>query len=129
MQYRREVSSSVSTSAVSTESETKGTKRGNDQDSSNNNQGSSASSSSCDSTSRPKMNREQRKDYNKVDKDISKLTAAIKELNEKINDPANASLGYSALADWSKEAQQLQEKLEDRELLWMEYHERFDIDW
>ena len=102
--------------------------RSKDQESSTNDQNSSALLSSGNSIIRAKMNREQRKNYNKVDKEISKLTMAIEVLNKKIHDPANAALGYSTLADWSKETQQLQEKLGEKEVLWMEYHENFDID-
>ena len=132
LDYRREKVATSDTNSVSTTTATKATTTRKSDDNGRSKGQSQAiekskSSSSGASSSLPKMNRDERKEYNKIDRDISKLSAAIKEVDAKINDPANISLGYSALAGWTKEVQQLQEKLEEKELLWMEYHEKFDI--
>ena len=65
------------------------------------------------------MSKEQRKEYNKLEKDIAKLDKQIQELEGKINDPANATQGYSTLGEWAKSVLDMRVQLEAKEEKWM----------
>jgi septal ring factor EnvC (AmiA/AmiB activator) len=76
--------------------------------------------------SKPKMGQLERKEFSKLEKDIQKLEKEIKVWDDKLSDPHNTSLGYSALAEFSKEIEQLRNKLEVKELRWLELSEAYD---
>jgi hypothetical protein len=48
------------------------------------------------------------------------LANSIKNIFEK-------NQGYTVLAVWTKEADALREKLEQKELAWLDYSENFDV--
>jgi ABC transport system ATP-binding/permease protein len=66
----------------------------------------------------------ERKEYNKLEKEIGKLGEQIATLDAKIVDASNAKQGFSVLAEWTKEANKLRESLATKELRWMELAEK-----
>ncbi|MEL7120460.1 MAG: ABC-F family ATP-binding cassette domain-containing protein [Bacteroidota bacterium] len=63
---------------------------------------------------------EERKEMNRLEKEIGKLEDKKKELTEKFNDP---TLTAEQITDYSKELNALNEKIEEKEMRWMELAE------
>lgn len=64
------------------------------------------------------MNYNERKEYNKLEKEITKLGLEIKEYEAKLASSANE--GYSQLADWTKKLNDLKSQCDKKEARWME---------
>lgn len=71
----------------------------------------------------PALSFAERKDMNKLQKEIEKITLQIEEIDLKILN-AGSKEGYSVLAEWSAQASALRSSLDDKELKWMELAER-----
>lgn len=65
------------------------------------------------------LNYNERKEYNKLEKEVSKLTEQVKVIDAKIA-ASNGSEGYSVLAELTVEASKLRNLLEQKESRWME---------
>lgn len=62
----------------------------------------------------------ERKEMNKLEKEVEKLTTQVAQWEEKITTGGAKGEGYSVLADWTKQMQVLQLKLVEKESAWME---------
>lgn len=68
-----------------------------------------------------KLNYNERREFNKLEKEIAKLEKDKKTLEKKMS---NAGLGYGELNELSQEFEKLKEELEEKELVWLELAER-----
>jgi ABC transport system ATP-binding/permease protein len=70
-----------------------------------------------------KLTYTERKEMNKLEKEVEKLGAQIKEFEDKL---ANASSkeGYSILADWTASMNKLIEQRDTKEMRWLELAEK-----
>ncbi len=68
----------------------------------------------------PKMTYEQRKEFNRLEKEIDKLEKKKKEIAEKFND---MSLTPDQIKEYSVQINDIDEKIEEKEMRWMELGE------
>jgi ATP-binding cassette subfamily F protein uup len=73
------------------------------------------------SDSAQKLTYNERREFNKLEKEIAKLEEQKTKLEKKM---ANSSLEYGELNELSKEFEALKEELEEKELIWLEMAER-----
>jgi ATP-binding cassette subfamily F protein uup len=64
-----------------------------------------------------KLSYEQRKELNRLEKEIEKLEEKKVEITKKFDDP---DLGHEEIMKWSAELEKLQQQLEEKEMRWME---------
>jgi ATP-binding cassette subfamily F protein uup len=64
-----------------------------------------------------KLSYEQRKELNRLEKEIEKLEEKKVEITKKFDDPG---LGHEEIMKWSAELEKLQQQLEEKEMRWME---------
>ena len=76
---------------------------------------------------KPKISMADRKEYNKLLKEIERLEDGIKELEMKLASPETAALGYTALATVSKEVSSLKDRLSAKEEAWLELSDKYEI--
>ncbi len=69
------------------------------------------------------MSYTQRKEFKKLEKEISKLAAKIKDLDDQLATKAEEGVGYSELVDINKEADEARAKLAQKEEKWLELAE------
>ncbi len=67
-----------------------------------------------------KMSYEQRKELNRLEKEIEKLEEKKAEITQKFDDPG---LGHEEILKWSAELEKIQQQLEEKEMRWMELAE------
>jgi ABC transport system ATP-binding/permease protein len=67
-----------------------------------------------------KLSYEQRKELNRLEKEIEKLEEKKVEITKKFDDPG---LGHEDIMKWSSELEKLQQQLEEKEMRWMELAE------
>ena len=79
-----------------------------------------ATTSAQAESSTPKMTYEQRKEMNRVEKEISKLEERKEKIQEKF---ANTSITIEEIETLSKELSEVKEKIEEKEMKWMELAE------
>ena len=65
------------------------------------------------------MNYNERKEYNKLEKEITKLGLEIKEYENKLLN-SNGKEGYSQLAEWNKKVEDLKSQCQKKETRWIE---------
>ena len=65
------------------------------------------------------MNYNERKEYNKLEKEITKLGLEIKEYESKLLN-SNGKEGYSQLAEWNKKVEELKSQCQKKENRWLE---------
>jgi ABC transport system ATP-binding/permease protein len=65
------------------------------------------------------MTNAERKEFNKLEKEVAKLQDQIDVISTKLAN-AEPNIGYSVLADWTKEMEDLKKSLELKEERWME---------
>ena len=65
------------------------------------------------------MNYNERKEYNKLEKEITKLGLEIKEYENKLLN-SNGKEGYSQLAEWNKKVEDLKSQCQKKESRWIE---------
>ena len=65
------------------------------------------------------MNYNERKEYNKLEKEIAKLGKEIKEYEDKLTN-SNGKEGYSQLNEWTKKLNDLKSQCEKKEMRWLE---------
>jgi len=61
----------------------------------------------------------ERKEYNKLEKEIAKLQTEIQTIEDKIN-KSDGTEGYSVLNDWTASANKLKDQMSQKELRWVE---------
>jgi len=76
-------------------------------------------SASAPSTPSKTMNYNERKEYNKLEKEITKLGLEIKEYENKLLN-SNGKEGYSQLAEWNKKLEDLKSQCQKKETRWIE---------
>jgi len=64
----------------------------------------------------------ERKEYNKLEKEIAKLQTEIQTIEDKIN-KSDGTEGYSVLNDWTASANKLKDQMSQKELRWLELAE------
>ncbi|MEX2478238.1 MAG: ABC-F family ATP-binding cassette domain-containing protein [Gracilimonas sp.] len=74
-----------------------------------------------ESNSSKSLNYNERREFNKLEKEIAKLEKEKSALEQKIGE---GDLGYEELSELSQEFESLKEKLEEKELIWLELAER-----
>jgi ATP-binding cassette subfamily F protein uup len=74
-----------------------------------------------ESESDQKLSYNERREFNKREKEIAKLGVQKTKLEKKM---ANSDLDYGELNELSKEFEELKEKIEEKELVWLEMAER-----
>lgn len=67
-----------------------------------------------------KLSYEQRKELNRLEKEIEKLEEKKVEITKKFDDPG---LGHEEIMKWSAELEKIQNQLEEKEMRWMELAE------
>lgn len=67
-----------------------------------------------------KLSYEQRKELNRLEKEIEKLEEKKAEITQKFDDPG---LGHEEILKWSAELEKIQLQLEEKEMRWMELAE------
>lgn len=67
-----------------------------------------------------KLSYEQRKELNRLEKEIEKLEEKKAEITQKFDDPG---LGHEEILKWSAELEKIQMQLEEKEMRWMELAE------
>lgn len=70
-------------------------------------------------SNKPGMTNSEKKEFNKLEKDIAKLQSQIDKIVTMINE-ADPNVGYSVLADWTKDMEELKTALSSKEERWME---------
>ncbi|MDR9415740.1 MAG: ABC-F family ATP-binding cassette domain-containing protein [Gracilimonas sp.] len=68
-----------------------------------------------------KLSYNERREFNKLEKEIAKLEEKKSQLEKKMSDE---NLEYGALNELSKEFEELKEEIEEKELVWLEMAER-----
>lgn len=79
---------------------------------------STNSKKSSSSTSSSSLSYNERKEFNKLEKEMNKLSSQIKDFETQIAS-ADVSIGYSVLADWTKQMEELRGILAEKEEKWM----------
>ena len=67
-----------------------------------------------------KMSYEQRKELNRLEKEIEKLEEKKADIAKKFDD---RGLGHEEIIKWSAELEKIQNQLEEKEMRWMELAE------